>query len=241
MSAKVTGLALELLKEPTDRDKQVKIGASQFSSPCTYCVAEALITSYNAIHGDEREETSSNTYWLGAVIGTAIHAYLESREKGNDNYLIETKVVIGELEDYGVIKSTLDLYVKSLNLVVDWKTTTREKLRWLKQVVLLDEEENEPDQLAQARFTMRKYVAQAMIYAWALTKLGYSVDSIALAFICRDGKTDSDVWSHEVPYSTEYAEAVWQRLENIWDYVKNGGQLEDSWRHEMCYTCNNRR
>src|SRR5690625_7305990 len=64
-------LALAVLKSPTARDLQKKIGASQFSSLCARCVALDLVAP------EPDEEIEAGRYWLGATIGTGVHAGME--------------------------------------------------------------------------------------------------------------------------------------------------------------------
>jgi hypothetical protein len=108
------GLAVELLKAPTERDLQVKIGASNLAQPCARCLADALLAS---------RDDQDRPYWLGAVLGTATHNYLESRIKSmHPEMEPERRVVLGEIPGYGVVKSTTDLYIGEPHFqVVDWK------------------------------------------------------------------------------------------------------------------------
>ena len=207
------------------------IGASQFSSPCTYCVAHDLSAS-------AASTVVEKPYWLGAVLGTAAHLLLEHRvRKRYPGALVEKKVVLGELPGYGQIKSTLDLYLPPDRAVVDWKTTTRDKLFFLKEASRSEPEAVEPSKLTSARFTFHKYRGQLMSYGRGLTLAGHPVDSVHMAFVCRDGKTDDDVWAWDEPYDPEYAEKVWDRLDRLWTFVQNGGDIEGLPSKPGCYTC----
>ena len=62
---------------------------------------------------------------MGAVIGTAIHAYLEERNL-DAHALKEQHVTIGEIPGYGTVGSTTDLFLERVDngRVVDWKGLT---------------------------------------------------------------------------------------------------------------------
>lgn len=229
-SEAVRDLGLRLLLQESSRDKQKKVGASQISDPCTYHLAKAL-------SGIQEPPAK---YWLGAKIGTATHLFIEdSIAKADLNDFpelegakVEQKIVLGELEDYGVISSKPDLALVKHNHLIDWKTSTRDKSRKI-QRVLDDGTYSDP----KSEYTLNKYVAQTQLYAWGLNNSGIKVDGISLVFINRDGTTDSDVWDYTFEYSEELALAIWTRLEHIWQNVKNGIDLETLEKNEHCFKC----
>lgn len=225
------------MKRQTERDKQSKIGASQFGSPCSRCVAEALIPHWHKLQGIEADVMEEgNKYWLGAHNGTAIHDYIEGRvNEYEPGWITETKVTIGELEDYGKIGSRLDLYIPELKHVVDWKTSTRDKVKMYKIAEVTEAEPYDTNEMARARFTLQQYTGQIMSYAWGLEQQGYEVNNVSLVFICRDGKTDEDIWSYDLAYDKEYAQRVWTRLEAIWEAVKGGREINTFTAHPDCF------
>ena len=198
----------DLLKTPTDRDKQRTIGPSGLGNPCDKCLAEALSGPI---------ENEQNRWWLGAKIGTAAHAYIETETVALDDpdIIPETKVTVGELEGYGVIKGTCDLYDKKARRPVDWKTTTREKLKWIKRALTEDATAYDVEALVKARYKVMGYIAQVHLYARGLIAAGKSVESVALVFLCRDGLTDDDIWGHTIPYSPELSDMVWNRAQSL--------------------------
>ena len=126
LDLELTQMTVELFSEQTERDKQRTIGASNASNPCNKCLAEDML-------GIEQERGWA---WLPAVVGTAIHELAEFRLKVPGRLrtmfgepLTEYKMVIGTVPGYGDVKSTSDLYVPDRNLVLDWKTTTKAKLK----------------------------------------------------------------------------------------------------------------
>lgn len=224
---------LNLWKKPTARDKQIKIGASQFGSPCTYCVGEALL--------NEAGSSAPRPYWLGAAIGTAIHERIETMAiEDNPNLMLETRVTIGELPDYGAITSSLDYYDPDTNTLIDWKTTTADKLKMYKFVQAVEPSPTEVSKASEARFVMQKYIGQLMSYGLGLENAGHKVERASIVFIVRGGKTDDDIWSVDLDYDREYALKVWDRLARLWDYLREGGDLESLPKHIHCYTCSTR-
>lgn len=226
---RVKEIALELLKQKSDRDEQKLIGASDFSDPCAFHLAKKLL--------GEPEQPAK--YWLGAKIGTAIHLLLEDGiAKANldelpelSGALVEHKIVLGELEGYGTIKSKPDLASVAGKHLIDWKTTSRDKLKKIQQVVY--GEKDIPDTF----YSVKKYFAQAQIYAWGLNKAGVEIDGCSLVFINRDGTTDSDVWTYTFEYSEQYAAGAWGRLENIWSKLQENSDPSQFDRHTSCFKC----
>lgn len=216
--------ALWLLKKPSERDLQREIGASSAGTPCTYCLAKEL----------KRTRTEENEWWLGARIGTAVHETLEKEvAERHEGPLIEFRVTIGELEDYAVIKSTLDWYYDGI--CRDWKTSTRDKLKFLKLARNTDPSDTEPDSVKEARFKVATYYGQTSLYGLGLENAGYEVDTLSIVFIARDGLTDDDVWELAFDYDREYALKVWHRLENVWEYVREDGDIEELNRAPGCF------
>ena len=59
----------DILLRKTDRDRQRKVGASNMSNACSRCLADDLLGI----------PQGSSPYNMGAIVGTAIHEYLEKR------------------------------------------------------------------------------------------------------------------------------------------------------------------
>lgn len=228
----VKAIALSLLKEPTERDKQTKVGASNFSQPCSRCLAEQLL------HGQESEE--ERYAWAGAVLGTAVHGLLEERVKQQQpTWLPEQRLTLGELPGYGTIKSTSDLYVPELRLCVDYKTTTKAKLVFLKQAVKDEPNEYEITSVTEARYKVNSYLNQLMSYGRGMILAGHPVEWVSMVFICRDAVGDKDIWAYTVPYDAEQAEKVWNRLERLWAALQDGLDPSTLDSHPQCWYCVN--
>lgn len=226
--------ALSLLKEPTDRDKQVKIGASNMSSLCTRCLGDDMLVG-------QESEVYESPFWLGAVIGTAVHLLLEERGKSDPDTLTESKLVIGTIPGYGEVKSTMDVYHAPSHGVLDWKTTTREKLVFIKRAFKEPYDEHEVTKLTEARFKVNGYLNQGMLYGKGALLAGLPVENVSLVFVCRDGQGDKDVWAKTVPFDPEHAEKVWNRAVNLWNALQDGRELATLPSHPMCWFCNTQR
>lgn len=228
------GILLDLLKRPTERDKQVKVGASNFSQPCPRCLAEQLLS--------KEPDTSDRPYWAGAVLGTATHAYIESRVREFfPDWMPEKRLTLGELPGYGVIKSTSDLYVPEFKLAVDWKTTTKAKLVFIKEALKNEPNEFEISDIAQARYKVVSYLNQLMSYGRGMVLAGYPVEWVGLGFVCRDAVGDKDIWAHVVPYDAEQADHVWDRLERLWAWLQAGNDPDTLPSAPGCYRCERER
>jgi hypothetical protein len=229
-NAQVQQLAVDLLTQQTDRDKQKKVGASQISDPCTYHLAMAMVLS-----GD-----SSSKYWLGAKIGTGVHMLLEDAVEKADRLLlpqlegaiVEKKIRLGEIDGYGVISSKPDLMLPVEKHLIDWKTTTRAKSVKLKKFI-----DGATPNDAASEYTIMKYTAQTQLYGWGMMQEGIEVENLSLVFINRDGTMESDVWAHTFAYDEDFAVSLWKRLEALWAAIQSGADLEEFDRHPECFRC----
>ena len=221
----------ELLGRQSKRDKQVRVGASNLSNPCSRCLAFDLYGYTQPVVQGRRSK-----YWLGARIGTAIHESLEAHNTDPD-FESEVRVELGAIPGYGTVKSTTDLYHPASGTVVDYKTTTREKLEWIKRAVREEPNEYEVSAVAEARTKVVQYQTQTFLYGMGLIRSGRQVNRCALVFVCRDGKTDEDVWGFDYPYRPEQAQAAWDRGVLIWQWLELGGDPDELVPHPHCFRC----
>lgn len=229
----VRGLVLDLMHQQTDRDRQVKVGASNFSQPCQVCLARDLLAT--------NRPPGYSPYWMGGWLGTAIHERLEALAGlHRPTWVTEQKLVVGDLNVYGTIKSTTDLYLPDEFTAVDYKSTTREKSKFLKEAFKHAPDPYEVSKVTEARYKTVSYLGQVQTYGAALVKAGYRVDWVSLLFVCRDGVGDGDVWAHTVPFDPEVAEYVWDRLERLWAWLNQGHTPDELKSHPQCYSCTHR-
>jgi len=217
-------LILDMLKNPSERDKQSLIGASEIGNPCDYCVGCRLL-------GRKQKES---LYWLGGRIGTGIHAELEKEAEKHtvkaENYRflplegarIEQKITLGTIDGLGTLKSKPDLVLVRDKHLLDHKTTSKTKLAKYK----LDG-------------VPMQYVYQQSLYAWGLGKEGIEIERISLVFICRDGSGDNDIWIYSWDYDEAQALKAWDRLELIWKWLQDGNDVETLTSDPGCWYCNN--
>jgi len=223
----VVQFTVDLFKQRSERDKQHKVGASNISNPCTRHLAHDLL-------GTPEQESK---YWMGAKIGTAIHSFLEnamavSDDKTFADAIIEKKITLGELPEYGTVSSKPDLVLPHARQLLDWKTSSRAKVKKLQNLVagLKDDEES--------KYTLQKYVGQAQLYAWGMNQAGIPVERITIVFINRDGTTDTDTWAYGVDYNEAFAKALWTRLENLWAELQAGAHPDNYPNNKHCFECN---
>lgn len=227
--ARVKELALSLFRQESSRDKQYLVGASDFSDPCDFHLASKL----------SGRKTGEFKYWMGAKLGTAVHEFLEARIPTSDlsafpefgSVRIEESIVLGELAGYGVIKSKPDLVFVGDGHLIDWKTSKRDKSKKMQNVIHGLSED--PD----ATYSLRKYYAQAQIYAWGLNRNNIPVDGCSLVFVNRDGTYDADVWTYTFDYDEAFALHMWERLVAIWSRVSIGEPLDTFERQPACFNC----
>lgn len=220
---------MSILKKPSDRDLQISIGASNMSNGCTRCLAEQMVAGQQSVFGK---------YWLGARIGTAIHLDLEVNNPDPINVQGETKVVIGHIEGYGDVGSTSDAFFVQEGVVGDWKTTTKDKLKFIKWAIRDEPSEYEVTKVGEARAKVASYQRQVWLYGKGLENAGHTVKSCAIVFICRDGLTDDDIWEFEFPYDRERADAVFDRAVRLWEWLQVEGNTPDMLESDKyCYTC----
>jgi hypothetical protein len=226
---RIQEISLSLLKQQSERDAQKKIGASDFSDPCSYHLAKKLLG----------EKEGQAKYWLGAKIGTAVHSLLEEAiTKADlteipelDGAEVEKKIYLGKLEGYGTISSKPDLALIRDKHLIDWKTSTRDKTKKMQKVLFEDKAD------PQVIYTIQKYYTQLQIYAWGLNNSGIEIDACSMVFVNRDGTTDNDVWPYTFEYSEEYAVSTWKRLESIWQGLQADPTPEQFDRHPECFKC----
>ena len=224
--AKVKELAVGLFQQESDRDKQRKVGASQISDPCTRHLAHALVQTVQ----------EPQKYWLGGKLGTAVHGFLEAAIASSSDVLfadaiVEQKINLGYVAGYGTISSKPDLVLPSSRLLIDWKTTTRAKIKKIKDYL------DGVKQDAESAYTVQKYFGQAQLYAWGLNNSGIKIDRVTLVFINRDGTYENDIYTYGVDYDESFAVALWTRLSALWTELEDGAHPDNYEPHPQCYKC----
>ena len=126
-------------------------------------------------------KTNHDTESLAAIIGTAVHATLAEAMKRadvfGDDFLIEQGFSTPDL------KGNCDLFIKSTGTVVDWKTTTKKNA---------------------SKFPTEQQRMQVQLYGYLIEEAGYTVNTVSLVAIMRDGQM-KDTIIHQEPYDRETA------------------------------------
>lgn len=135
--------------------------------------------------------TNDNQSKLAAIMGTAIHAAIEEAigdiDPEGKEYLVETEVA------YNGMKAHVDLFVPSTGAVIDWKTSKVKNLSY---------------------FPSNQQRWQVQLYGYLLSKNGYTVKTVNLVAIARDG-AEKDIKVHTEAYDETIAEAALLWLENV--------------------------
>ena len=215
---------LALWKAPSQRDVQVRVGPSDLSDPCGYCLGRAMLRT---------EPSTQGRYWLAARLGTAIHAEHATLVKPPD--LPEHRVHVGDIEGYGEVYGASD-WVSGTE-VRDLKTTERAKLAMYRIAESEPPDQHELSKVTEARYTLSRYFNQCMLYGLGCENEGHAIETVAIVFVCRDGKTDDDVWSTSRPYDRDVALTLLDRASKLWAYLQ-GNDVETLASNEHCWVCN---
>lgn len=177
------------------RSLQVLPGPSELGNPCDRALSHKLAGTPPV---NERETDVPN--WK-AQIGTAVHAWLDdtftlANTPGHTRWLRETRVSVGSIAGTD-ISGSCDLYDRETATVVDWKTTSSNKLKSYRR-----------------QGPGEQYRQQAHLYGRGWARRGMPVDTVMVVFLPRDGELrDTYIW-HE-PYDEQIAVASLARAEAI--------------------------
>lgn len=169
-----------------DRSKQKGLGPSSLGS----CRRQTWL------HLRSQEAINNDTESLAAILGTFIHAgiaeAIKREDPFGDNFLIEQKVMSND-PFCGIESGNIDLYIKDIGRVVDWKTTKKKSLRYFPS-------------------TQQRW--QVQVYGWLMEQNGYEVKEVSLVAIPRDGEM-ADIRSHVEAYDSEVAKEALDWLQEI--------------------------
>lgn len=170
-------IAVDLIKAITStskgsaRSNQVSIGPSE--------IGGCRRRTWNRLNGIQ--ETNPNTLGLAAIMGSAIHDYIQKAFSAQDpfgeRYLLESAFEFGEL------KGHIDMYDKEKAEVIDWKTTKKTGL---------------------AYFPSRQQRWQVQLYGYLVEQNNLPIQTVTLVAIPRDGD-ERDIMFHSEPYDRAVA------------------------------------
>jgi hypothetical protein len=178
------------------RSLQVRVGPSEVGTACARKLA------YKFLNFAEREQSPN---WR-ATVGTAIHGWLEGvfsadnarwlAGTGIERWCIEEKVPVGTINGVD-IDGNCDLYDRVTAGVIDWKTTSKTRLKSYK-----------------SKGPGNQYRVQAHTYGRGWRLRGLPVDYVMIVFLPRDGElSETYIW-HE-PYDEQVAIDAMQRANGI--------------------------
>ena len=177
--------ALRTYEESRERSQQIEIGASQIGG----CRRQAWHTI------QQTPRVNFETDFLAALIGTAIHGVIEKALKSydifGDEFVIEKAVSLPQLPGH------CDFYSRTHRTVVDWKTSTKDKM-------------------VSGKHLDKQKKIQVNLYAKMLNENPepHPVERVSLAFIPRDGRLrDITVWEDD--YNPKLAEEGLAWLDDI--------------------------
>lgn len=213
----------EIITEPKPRDTQVRIGPSDMAQDCLYCLGCKM--------AGEKVGRWSMFPWLGSAMHVMIewtrdnlrlrkgHNEMAWALFGEDRAEFEKRVLVCEIPGYGEVYGSIDVFLKTLMMIVDWKSTSKKKLR-----------------AYQTNGVPTNYVGQLTMYMHALRILGYNVEEGVLVFIPRDTHTEDDIWGYPVKYTEANALGLIQRSAQVYEWVKINRHHELP-KHPDCYNC----
>lgn len=200
-------LGIELLSDLTDvikwtdnnsaRSMQTTIGPSELGSSCDRKIAYRLAGTPEA------------NWWsdpLPAIVGTAVHTWLESAVKQFQSvHYMDRWVTEITVQPDPLVKGHCDLYDKKLGAVIDWKTVSPTKLKAWKS-------DGPPEH----------YKDQVNLYGRGLINAGFTVNKVCLVAVPRSGwLRDMQVWIED--YEPERAQAVLDRMYGIANLMIKAG------------------
>jgi hypothetical protein len=164
------------------RSMQVALGFSQLGGDCDRRLLHHLRGTRPINHPDP----------LRAIVGTGVHLILADffrrLDAGTGRYLVEQRLL------WQGVPGTVDLFDRRRRVVIDWKTTTMDKIARYR-----------------AQGPTKTQVVQIMGYGAALQAASEPVEHVALAFVPTDG-TLEDIFVWRAPLDVSIAQRAVERL-----------------------------
>lgn len=226
-SDRILAAIREVISTPTKRDQQVRIGPSDLADPCDHCLAAKMA-------GVKPRRDFSMYPWLGS----AIHKLIEwiTMPRRLDMFPLDSlarEIFGGEgalselyiekalyIEGYGWIPAHIDFVLPAELCFVDWKSSSRKKVRAYK-----------------VKGVPIENLAQVILYLEALLRNGYNVEAGVLVYIPRDAAELREMWAYEVPRNEGEAQAILDRAAVLYQWVQ-AGRWEELASDSECHVCN---
>ncbi len=195
--AELERLILGQITKPTARDQQSSIGPSQIGE-CPYCLGVELAKSLPEMYRVHDADDFGFTAWRG----TAIHHYIE-QTFDIPGALHEQRFEVFDLEGYGRISGSCDLLYPPY--IVDWKAQGKYSY-----------------DLFKLYGPSTKYRVQQHLYAYGARKKDHPIDRVCIASLPQTSNNVQDIRFWYEDYNEALALAALDRLETIWEYVRDG-------------------
>ena len=214
-------MILDAVTQQSDRDKQTKIGPSEIGG-CAYCVGHTLSQRTD----NPAPDRGDSGFGYAAWIGTMCHYWLEHHLPQRIPYesFPERKVKVFDLEGYGTIGGTTDLYVPELATTFDWKFPGK----WSYDKLKLE--------LRSGGTPSSAYRYQQQLYGQGFRNEGLPVEKCVIVFFPRHSNRVEDILFYEEGFNPDMVDAAKTRLETIWEWVQEGSLAEIE-SDPDCYTC----
>jgi hypothetical protein len=166
------------------RTLQRQIGPSSLGSPCDRC----LIRELAGLDADREEDAA----WL-PELGHAVHHWFDLNvlkwmgRTGSHRYINEGRVAVGEVGGV-LIEGNSDVYDTETATVVDYKVVGTTTLREVRR-----------------NGAKTTYIRQGHCYGLGWERAGFAVQSIAIWFVPRNGRTLRDGHVEQFPYNRNEA------------------------------------
>ena len=141
-------------------------------------------------------KTNPQTESYAAILGTFIHAgiaeAIKREDPFGDNFLIEQKMMSND-PDCGIESGNIDLFIRDIGIVVDWKTTKKKNLRY---------------------FPSQDQRWQVQVYGWLASQNGHKVNFVSLVALPRDGEAE-DIRAYVEEYDPAVVEEAFAWLRDV--------------------------
>lgn len=215
-------LILDAVTQQSERSKQVKLGPSEVGA-CAYCVAHTMSQRTDTPAPSRGDEGFGYAAW----VGTAAHYWMEHHIPNRIPHesFPERKVSVFDIEGYGTIGGTSDLYVPELATTFDWKFPGK----WSHDKLRLE--------LKQPGGTpSNAYRYQQQLYGQGFINEGLPVERCVIVFFPRHSNNVNDIVFWEEAFQPDMVQAAKQRVETIWEWVQ-AGELAEIPSDDDCFTC----
>ena len=169
---------------------------------------------------------------IAPLLGTAFHLLCEKRSHDMEReaeVLVEQRVIVGEIAQYGQIKGTLDRFDIEAGEVMDWKLVSLKKLgafQRLHRKAMRDGLDSIVSDYGAAQFL--QYYIQLCLYGKGMEDQGYDVSAVTLLLLPRDATVhvvESELTALSMPYDRDLAIYALGRAGLIYKRAKESDDL----------------